>query len=219
MKIFRLLLLCCTGLTACSAPEKNNTLLSHPPTSAIQPSSRIVTEFKREGISIYYTANGEVEKIEAIGYGKLWQNQYEHEAELDAKEKLTKFLRGESVTSSRKTNIIAKSLERVNDKSKSNTSNSTDGIRVLAEDIDEKDPQQNNTELASMSKSYSNRQAFNNAQTITTSITVTAAGRLSAVKKIRGQIIEDGKIYMAIYEWSPKQQSAVKFITNSMDTK
>ena len=68
-----------------------------PVVAVKEAETRLTTEFKREGVRVFYTMTGDVDRIEARGFAQAWQQQYEHVAELEAKEKMIKFLRGETV--------------------------------------------------------------------------------------------------------------------------
>ena len=204
-------------LSGCGSSDKT---LKSPATEDFQAKrnqQKIATEFRREGITVFYKADGDVEKIEVKGYSKIWQQQYEHVAELEAKEKLVKFLRGETVSSTRKTNVIARSLERSSDYSTTKSLNSDGSMKTVAEDLENAPVL--NQDSNSTSKSVIARQAINNAQTVTSSITVSSLGALSAIRKINGEATEEGKTYVATYEWSPKEQSASRSIINMMDRK
>lgn len=181
---------------------------------------RLSTDFKREGVRVTYKFSGEVEKIEAFGYAPVWRGEYQIVAEADAKEKLVKFLRGETVDSTRMTRVIAKSIERSQDNTL-NKFRTVDGtINVSDADIEKEESQANvnpSSEENSKSNTALRKASVNNARVVTSTITVTAKGRLSAVRKDRGGAIEDGKTYMAVYVWTPKDQNAARSITNMMD--
>ncbi|NBV28791.1 hypothetical protein EBS02_07230, partial [bacterium] len=95
--------------------------------------------------------------------------------------------------------------------------NSDGSMKTVAEDLENAPVL--NQDSNSTSKSVIARQAINNAQTVTSSITVSSLGALSAIRKINGEATEEGKTYVATYEWSPKEQSASRSIINMMDRK
>ena len=204
-------------LSGCGSTDKTLKSSAIEDSQAKKNLQKIATEFRREGITVFYKTDGDVEKIEVKGYAKIWQQQYEHVAELDAKEKMVKFLRGETVSSTRKTNVIARSLERASDYSTIKSLNSDGIMKTVAEDLE--NAPISNQDSNNTFKSVIARQAINNAQTVSISITVNALGALSAVRKINGETTDEGKTYVATYEWSPKDQSASRSITNMMDRK
>lgn len=166
---------------------------------------RLSTDFKREGIRVSYTLFGSVDKVEAFGYADAWRGEPDIVAELDAKDKLVKFLRGESVSTTRKQDVIAKSLERAEDKRVDNT-------RPLAFDAVELESNAAGTTRARDT-------SVQNAHNVTSTITVTSSGRLNGVYKERSEVINDGKVYMAVWVWTPKMHDAMKTITGKMDGK
>lgn len=181
---------------------------------------RLSTDFKREGIRITYTFGGDVEKIEAFGYAEVWRGQYRTVAEADAKDKLIKFLRGETVSTERMTKTIAKSIERSQDNTlnKFRTIEGTINTTDVEIDSEEKkqgakpDEDENTKENTALRKA-----SINNAMQVVSTVTVSSSGRLTAVYKQRGGVIEDGKTYQVVYVWTPKQQKAARSITNIMD--
>jgi hypothetical protein len=200
------------GLSACSSTKlfgNNESGVAPSPVTAIKDqTAQLSTEFKREGIKVFYTWSGEVEHIEAKGFANVWQQQYEHVAELEAKEKLIKFLHGETVSSNRKTAVIAKALEKAQDNTVNKFKGADGTIATTAEDLEADGPGQVNSAIRNAS--------IHNAQTVASTITVSASGKLTAVYKMRGETTNDGKIYVGTYAWSPKDQAAARTIVNLM---
>lgn len=190
-----------------------------PQANTNEQSQNLSTEFRREGVMVFYNSSGQVDRVVAKGYAPVWQQQYEHVAELEAKEKLVKYLRGESVSSTRKTAVIAKSIERARDANSNKTTTSDGTIATVAEDLESDTSSNSKQEQNSTAASQARSTAINNAQRVTSTLTVTAIGRLSAVRKINGEIIENGKTYVGTYYWSPTDQDAAKSITRMMDSK
>ena len=186
---------------------------------------RLTTEFKREGVRVFYTLTGDVDRIEARGFAQTWQQQYEHVAELEAKEKMIKFLRGETVSSTRKTAVIARAIERAQDNTL-NRFKTVDGAvdtgpeESAAADAESKPTKSADAKSAdenSRSNTALRKTSINNAQTVTSTITVTASGRLTAVRKKSGELINDDRTYMATYVWTPREQDAARKISALMD--
>lgn len=211
-----LLLVGCNTIT--TLPSIDSTK-STPQANTSEQSQSLSTEFRREGVMIYYKSSGQVDRVVAKGYAPVWQQQYEHVAELEAKEKLVKFLRGESVSSSRKTTVITKSLERARDANSNKTTTSDGTIATVAEDLEGDTTSNSKQEQNSTAASQARNTAINNAQTVTSTLTVTAIGRLNAVRKVNGEIIENGKTYVSTYLWTPVDQDGAKSITRMMDSK
>lgn len=168
--------------------------------------TRLATDFKREGIKVSYTWGGDVEKIEAYGYAPVWRGEYRIAAEADAKDKMVKFLRGESIDSNRMTRVIAKSMEKSQD-------NSSKNVQEGKITITEAEAEGNTGSVNSQVRDA----AVENAHIVTQTITVSAQGRLNGVYKERGFVREDGKTYVAVYAWTPKMQDAARLISTQMD--
>lgn len=183
--------------------------------------TRLATDFKRQGVRVHYTFGGDVEKVEAFGYAPVWRGEYRIAAEADAKDKLVKFLRGESVESTRMTRVIAKSIERAQDNSLNKLRTQDGKVTIADTDVDKEDSDaqaSNDTGEENTKENSALRKAsINNARVVTSTITVTARGRLSGVYKKEGYVQEDGKTYTAVYVWTPKNQEAARVITTLMD--
>lgn len=217
------------GLSACGALKFGNDKPGVTPETVVAVKDEVVelsTEFKREGVQVFYTLTGAVDRVEAKGFADVWQQRYEHVAELEAKEKMVKFLRGESVSSTRKTQVIAKAIERAQDNT-INRFKKLDGTSVLSTTAEEleatpenKSTESNNNKEENARDNTALRKAsINNAQTVTSNITVTSAGRLSAVRKAKGEIVNEGKTYVGTYVWTPRDQEAARSIIRMMDAK
>lgn len=208
--------------SGCSMFQKSMTPGIQPGADAATPvkEMRLSTDFKREGVRVYYDWRGEVEKVEAFGYAEVWRRGFEVAAEADAKDKLIKFLRGESVSSERKTRIISKSLERAQDNTLNKFRTADGTVNTVAEDLEKEESKANikpSEDENSRSNTALRKASINAAQDVTSTVTVTAAGRLNAVYKEKSGIIDDGKVYSAVYVWTPKNQATVRQITNLMD--
>lgn len=205
------------GLAACSSTKQ---------TAGVDPGQvqnlkdeRLSTDFEREGIRVFYTMFGKVERIEAYGYAEVWRRDFNIVAEADAKDKLIKFLRGETVSTQRMTKVIAKSIERSQDNSR-NRFRTVDGTtNTSAEEIEREETQSQSKDENGQVNTALRKNSVNSAQQVTSTITVTAKGRLSAVRKHSGGVVDDGKTYRAVYVWSAKDDDAARTIRNLMDAK
>lgn len=199
MKRTAIAIIVVAALAGCST-TKNNGM------DANVRDTRLATDFKREGIKVSYTWGGDVEKIEAYGYAPVWRGEYRIAAEADAKDKMVKFLRGESIDSNRMTRVIAKSMEKSQD-------NSSKNVQEGKITITEAEAEGNTGSVNSQVRDA----AVENAHIVTQTITVSAQGRLNGVYKERGFVREDGKTYVAVYAWTPKMQDAARLISTQMD--
>lgn len=207
------------AITGCSSLSSNKSAGVDPGEVRAVKDTRLSTDFEREGVRVTYTLFGEVEKIEAFGYADVWRANFRHVAEADAKDKLIKFLRGETVSTTRMTRVIAKSIERSQDNTV-NKFKTVDGtINFTEGDLEREDSAANVGEENSRKNTALRRNSVNNAQIVTSTITVSAQGRLTAVYKRSGDVVDDGKTYRVIYAWTPKSQKAARTITKEMDAR
>jgi hypothetical protein len=202
--------------TGCST---NKNLLKTEDTDVKE--QRLATDFTRQGIRVTYTFGGDVEKIEAYGYADVWRGQYRTVAEADAKDKLIKFLRGETVDSQKMTRVIAKSIERSQD-NMLNKTKTVDGT-IVVQDTDIENESQSQPQASNDENSKENtalrKASVNNAQIVTSTVLVSSRGRLNAVYKEKGYSADDGKTYTVVYAWSPKMQRSARYISTMMDAK
>lgn len=205
------------GLAGCSTFSSKSNSGVDPGEQVALKDQRLSTDFEREGVRVFYTVLGNVDRIEAYGYAAVWRGDFRHVAEADAKDKLVKFLRGETVDTRRLTRVIARSIERSQDNTL-NKFRTVDGtVNTNAEEIEQSDAQARSPEENSKSNTALRKNSVNSAQHVTSTITVTSRGRLNAVRKHSGGVIDDGKTYRAVYVWSPKDQEASDTIRNLMD--
>ena len=209
MKIF-LYIIVLTIITACTAPTTGGV-----PTSLKE--QKLETEFKDEGIKLFYTFTGKIEKIEIFGQADAWKGEFDTLAEADALAKLVKFIYGSEVNTQRRVKILTYALEKAGDTSKindeNNTSSKTD--QELEEEFTNIEKKNNyNSEITD----HSLRQAASriNKNIMETITTITAKGRLTGVRKVRDSQTNNGKTYSAVYQWSDKDQSAAESISDRM---
>ena len=164
------------------------------------------TTFTDEGIKITYSLFGKLEAIEVYGQAEAWRGNVEAFAEADAMAKLTKFAYGSNVDTQRRVNIIGKSISTAQDIVNSGKSNS----KPLSFTDKELETKSNET-----SNALRDAKAVNEA-TVSTITTITSKGRLLGVRKIRDFQRDDGKTYVAVYQWSEKDNSAADNVRKRM---
>ena len=208
------------GLGACSNTGSSSAnggggLASPSDARVAVKDTTISTDFTDQGIKIYYTMFGNIEKIEVTGYAPVWKGNYTIVAEADAMDKLVKFVHGKNVSSSRRVQVIANVLDHARDNTL-NTFKTADGsIALTDKQADALPPdtgidreQRENTAL---------RIAERMDRTIVNTVnTITSSGRLTAVYKVRDSVSSDGKTYFAVYTWSEKDQKTAEYIRNRM---
>jgi hypothetical protein len=201
-------------LMACSTTEssKNNT-------SGAVKEQRLSTDFTDEGIKITYTFTGKLESIEVFGQAEAWRGNVEAIAEADAMAKLTKFVYGKDVSTSRRVKVIGRSIEAAKDNKLTAYSNKEGDIEITDKQI-EGLPLTAGSNAKTDNSSTAERQATALNATIVTTITdITSKGRLVGVRKVRDFQRNDGKVYVAVYVWSEKDQAASEYIKKRMQNK
>ena len=203
------------GLSACSSTKTTGGLNPPSDSQVAVKDTQISTDFKDQGIKIYYTLLGNLDRIEVYGMAPAWKGNVDIIAEADAMDKLVKFVHGQTVSSERRVKIMSKTLDRARDNTL-NRFKSTDGsLSFNAADIENDMP--NNSGEESSKDNTSRRVADRVENTLVNTVnTITAKGRLTGVRKIGDRVVGDGKIYVAIYQWSEKDQATSEFIRGKM---
>lgn len=201
------------GLTACGSTQKKTGLDAPSDSQTAVKDTRISTDFTDQGIKVYYTFTGRLERIEVYGLAPTWKGNPEILAEADAMDKLVKFVHGKTVTSDRRVRILARSLDRAKDKTV-NQFQTVDG-EVAFKSLDLDAPASTGDE--SKQENVSRRVADRLDNTLVTTVTtITAKGRLTGIRKVRDEVRQDGKLYVAVYQWSEKDQDTSEFIRSRM---
>lgn len=177
--------------------------------------TKLATNFTDEGVKIYYTFTGKLEKIEVHGKAEAWKGNVEALAEADALNKLVKFVYGNEVSTTRKVNIIGKAIENAEDASATNTSNGdviTSESKELENQLKEKPLNSNSTSAKRAAKIVT--------ETVTeTFTTMKSQGKLVGVRKSNDYVRDNGKTYVAIYTWSEKDQAISESMRKRFQTK
>jgi hypothetical protein len=209
------------ALSACgSAPKTPDTPYVAP--YMAQPSDAqtavkdavISTEFTDQGVKLFYTSSGKLEKIQVYGLAPAWKGNVDVIAEADAKAKLVKFVHGEQVSTAKRVQIIAKSIDRAKD----NTANKFKSTEEPAEfKADELEAVESNARESRSEENLSRRIAARLETTlVNTTTSIRSAGRLTGFRKVGDQVINDGKTYVAIYQWSERDQATSEFVRGRM---
>jgi hypothetical protein len=181
-------------------------------TTAISEQRVAASEFKRQGIKVYYTLTGNLEAIEATGYAPVWGNSENalresyRVAELEAKKSLNDFINRETITSAVSVKMISQNLEQATDKKLNNfTSNrSGDPDELVTSD-----------DAVSQAKTAQNTRADNTAvhndavkisSAVNTAITNTNRGILGGLYLVDGQAINNGNTVRVIMRWDRKHE-------------
>jgi hypothetical protein len=212
MKTLLLALTASLILGACSSTPNTHSASSNLKDQAI------ATDFTDEGIKITYTFTGKLASIEVFGQAEAWRGNVEAVAEADAMAKLTKFISGQTVSTNRRVQVIGKSIEEARD-NKLEKYKSQDGtINVTAKQIESEFSGDQNQQSSQETNAIRNAKVIN--ETIVTTVTnITSKGRLTGVRKIRDFQRNDGKVYVAVYAWSDKDQATSEYIRKRMQGK
>jgi len=170
----------------------------------------ISTEFKDEGIKLFYTFTGNLDRIEVYGLAPAWKGNVDVLAEADAMDKLVKFVHGQTVSTDRRVKIMAKSLDKARDNTLNRFKSNDDNLNFDSKELENAGPENS-------SNNTSRRIADRVENTLVTTVTtITAKGRLTGVRKVRDSVVQDGKMYVAVYQWSEKDQATSEFIRGRM---
>jgi hypothetical protein len=194
---------------------ESRTVVSQPSENTTAVKDQTVGLVNEEGVKIYYTMLGDLDRIEVYGVAPAWKGNVEIVAEADAKERLVKFLYDSQVDTRRNVEIITRTL----DKARDNSLNMMEGNEQLfqQETIAEEVDRQMDTAKTNPEDNTSRRIAQRVEQTKITALTkITSGGALRGVRKIGSEIRNDGKTYVAIYQWSEKDQKTAVEIRNKM---
>jgi len=159
----------------------------------------LATTFTDEGIKITYSMLGKLEAIEVYGQAEAWRGNVEAYAEADAMAKLTKFAYGTNLETQRRVSIIGRSISTAQDLVNTNKSNSGP-LSFTDKELDARSPKVKSDETSNAQR---DAKAVNES-TVSTITSITSKGRLLGVRKIRDYQRDDGKTYVAVYQWSEK---------------
>jgi hypothetical protein len=180
---------------------------------------QLSTDFTDEGIKITYTFTGKLESIEVFGQAEAWRGNVEAIAEADAMAKLSKFVYGKDVATSRRVQVIGRSLEAAKDNKLTAYSNKEGDIEITDKQIEGLPPIGGSSAKTDTSSTAERQATALNATIVTTITDITSKGRLVGVRKVRDFQRNDGKVYVAVYVWSEKNQAASEYIKKRMQNK
>ena len=209
------------GLTACGTTKLGSKSDSPETQPVARPAdsraalkdTRISTEFRDEGVKLYFTADGTLDRLEVIGTAPSWKGNVDVLAEMDAMDKLVKFVHGQTTTSDRKVRIMTRAIDRARDATMNRIASTEQTQNFTAEELE------SNTgpSEARSQDNTSRRNASRLENTLIETVqTITASGRLTGVRKIGDRVADDGRTYVAIFQWSERDQATSEFIRGRM---
>ncbi len=198
-------------LAACASPRQEQQAVPG------LKDQRLATDFTDEGIKVHYTLMGKLEKIEVYGQADAWKSNVETVAEADALAKLVKFIYGNEVATERKVKLIGRAIEDAEESMLRNSAGSGEPIATTDKQLEEEIRAGKSSGASSES---ARRKAKILNETLTETVTtMTAKGRLTGVRKVSDYRRNDGKLYVAVYQWSEKDQAASESVRERMNKK
>ena len=198
-------------MTGCSSTKIDSGIMpGSSATTAISDQRVAVSEFKRQGIKVYYTLVGNLEAIESTGYAPVWGNSENalresfRVAELEAKKSLNDFINRETITSTTSVKMISQNLEQARDQKtnrfSSNRAGNPDDLVAVDETVD----REKNVQTTRDDNTAVRNDALRISSTVNTTITSTNRGILGGLYMVDGQAINDGKNVRVIMRWDRK---------------
>jgi len=166
----------------------------------------ISTEFQDQGIQVEYTLTGDIKRIVVFGYAEAWKGNVDIHSEMDAMHKLVKYIYGRDVSNERKVTIYAKTLDDARDNTLNRVKNVDGTMTFQARDVEAeaaRDPTSAQSERNNTSRRIAERLERQITETMQT---ITSRGRLTGVRKTGDRTIQNGRMYVARFEWSPRYQ-------------
>jgi hypothetical protein len=169
------------------------------------------SEFKSQGVKIYYNLFGNVEAIEATGYAPVWGNSMNaaresyRVAELEAKKSLSDFINRETITSTTSVRMISKNLEQAQD---NNTNRFANNLASTDTDVAGRSGKEENTAVRN--------NAVKIASQLNTTITTQNRGILGGLYQTEATVIDGGRAVKVVMRWDKKHNDARKQIRNLM---
>src|SRR5210317_1149928 len=97
------------------AEAKRDFTVAQPVDNTTAVKDVTVGTWNEEGIKIFYTLGGDLERIEVYGLAQSWKGNVEIVAEADAKERLVKYLYDNQVNSRRSVEVLTRTLDKARD--------------------------------------------------------------------------------------------------------
>lgn len=215
-----------TLLPACGIMGKRGAGLAPAETTTTPVKDvKLSTDFRDEGVKVFYTLTGAIDRIEVTGTAPAWRGNVEMIAEADAMDKLVKFVYGQTINTDRRNRIITHTLDRARDNTL-NQFRTVDGAvnfdaRKVQDELDREDSSGTPAAIAPREGKEANNTSRRIADRVErglveATVSITAGGRLTGVRKIRDRVLQDGRVYAAVYQWSPRDQSTSESIRNLM---
>jgi hypothetical protein len=198
----------------------NNTV-NQPDDNMTAVKDQTVGLINDEGIKIYYSLLGNLKRIEVYGVAPAWKGNVEVIAEADAKSRLVKFLYDEQVNTRNSVDVITRTIDKARDNFLNNVDSGDREVLFDREEIQEEVAQSPDLYGAKENQDNTSRRIAERVEqtTIRELTRITSSGTLRGLRKIGSEVRDDGKTYVAIYEWSEKNQGTADEIRRKMFAK
>lgn len=190
-------------------------------TTAIADQRLASSEFKKQGIKVYYSLFGNLEAIEVTGYAAVWGGSMNSAresyrvAELEAKKSLNDFINKESIASNVSVRMISENLEHAQDQN-SNKFSSNKGSSDELVAVDDEVASAKATDTNSAENQAIRNNALKISSKLQTTITNTNRGILGGLYLVEGSVIDDGRAVKVVMRWDKKHNEVRKQIRNLM---
>lgn len=206
-----------TVLAGCSSVNPfvdNNTVIKQPDSNKVAVKDTRVGIVNKEGIKIFYTLLGDLDRIEIYGIAPAWKGNEETVAEVDAKERLVKFLYDEVVESNKSVKIVTRAIDKARDNSVNRMEG--DDVEYTIAELEAEVEQ-----APSASEDNTSRRIAERVENtlINTYSSVKVSGKLRGLRKIDAYERTGSNglaYYVAVYEWSEKTQGTANDIRSKM---
>jgi hypothetical protein len=222
-------------LVGCSSTADKNSAESgagiNPGASAMTPiaDQRLAaSEFKKQGVRVYYSLFGNLEAIEVTGYAAVWGGSMNSAresyriAELEAKKSLNDFINKESIATTTSVKMISSNLEHAmdNNTNKFSTNKPQDNNSDLVA-VDEEVVRMPGANVASNGLNQQENAAIRNnalkiASNLQTTITNNNRGILGGLYLKESSVIDDGRAVKVVMRWDKKHNEVRKTVRNLM---
>ena len=199
-------------LTGCSSTKMQAVNPGQSAVTAISEQRLASSEFKRQGVKIFYTLGGSLEAIESTGYAPVWGNSENaaresyRVAELEAKKALNDFINKETITSTVSVKMISQNLEQARDKKTNNFSSNRAGNSDELVAIDEEVDRERNVQNTRDENVAVRNDALKVSSQVNTTITNTNQGILGGLYMVDSQAINNGKNVRVVMRWDRKHE-------------
>jgi hypothetical protein len=130
-------------------------------------------------------------------------------------DKLVKFVHGKNVTSDRRVKIISKALDQASDLTSNKFSSNDGAIQTDSKELEAELKNDSGEQTQKMNTAKRNARIVDET-TVNAIQTITASGRLVAVRKTGDTVKDDGKTYVAFYQWSFQDMNSAMEVRNAM---